>query len=338
CTYDFSSERRSRGQFFSPKYPQNYPPNSNCKYYFHAKPYEKVALIFENIQLEYIEGRLVCENNPDRIIIKDGFEPASPVITQFCNSSHFHEVTSSGSKMAVEFISDFRKQFQGFAASYRFISPTFPIHNLQQSTCDQHITSSHPEPHEITSPGYPNSYPSTPTMCHYVIEGESRQRIQLTFTEIDLHPSDDKMPAENELCEETDIVTIHSFIDHSSEVMKTYCGRKNSTKAFMSSNNRLEVVFTTRPRESNELINSRGFKATYAFVTNYGIHYGIQERDLSCSFSYHSDISATGNFTSPNYPGLYPHITECHFLFYGRQHEVIQITFETFDVEGVQNE
>jgi hypothetical protein len=42
-----------------------------------------------------------------------------------------------------------------------------------------------------------------------------------------------------------------------------------------------------------------------------------------------------GTFTTPNFPGLYPRSTECHYLFYGRENERIFINFLYFDVDGI---
>jgi len=55
----------------------------------------------------------------------------------------------------------------------------------------------------------------------------------------------------------------------------------------------------------------------------------------ACTFSYRSEISSNGTFTSPNYPGFYPCNTECHYLFHGRPNERIFISFPYFDVEGI---
>lgn len=42
-----------------------------------------------------------------------------------------------------------------------------------------------------------------------------------------------------------------------------------------------------------------------------------------------------GHIMSPNYPGLYPRNTECHYLFYGRGKERVHITFLYFEVDGI---
>ncbi|KAH7948095.1 hypothetical protein HPB52_018458 [Rhipicephalus sanguineus] len=54
-----------------------------------------------------------------------------------------------------------------------------------------------------------------------------------------------------------------------------------------------------------------------------------------CTFIYNSSEVSNGTFSTPNYPGVYPRDTECHYLFYGKSNEKIYIEFAYFDVEGV---
>ena len=57
----------------------------------------------------------------------------------------------------------------------------------------------------------------------------------------------------------------------------------------------------------------------------------------ACVFSYMSHQQKSGHITSPNYGdrGLYPRNTECHYLFYGRGQERVEITFLSFEVDGI---
>ena len=61
CGYDFYSNDNGKktGTFYSPGYPQNYPPQSTCNYKFHGLKNERVRITFQNIQLEAIDGRYV---------------------------------------------------------------------------------------------------------------------------------------------------------------------------------------------------------------------------------------------------------------------------------------
>ena len=53
CTFDFYSSPTSKsGRFFSPRYPQLYPPSSRCLYVFFGLRGERVQITFHNIQLD----------------------------------------------------------------------------------------------------------------------------------------------------------------------------------------------------------------------------------------------------------------------------------------------
>jgi len=58
CAYDFYSTRSGvEGRFFSPGFPQRYPPDTRCQYAFFGKPSERVKITFHNFSLEQIDGR-----------------------------------------------------------------------------------------------------------------------------------------------------------------------------------------------------------------------------------------------------------------------------------------
>lgn len=68
---------------------------------------------------------------------------------------------------------------------------------------------------------------------------------------------------------------------------------------------------------------------------DFGITTGRQDPDFPCAFVYNSNETRNGTFASPNYPGSYPHDTECHYFFNGQPSERVHIHFHYFDVEGV---
>ncbi|KAH7644899.1 cub domain containing protein 7 [Dermatophagoides farinae] len=108
-------------------------------------------------------------------------------------------------------------------------------------------------------------------------------------------------------------------------------------------NNRQKMVKNSLANQNNKdqhgrqynRYHSKGFKASFRFVTNFGIETGHQDSKSVCGFVYNSTKTKRGHFTSPNYPGLYPKDTECHYFFYGNITEKVYIQFVHFDVEGV---
>ncbi|KAL2738281.1 suppressor of lurcher protein 1 isoform X1 [Vespula maculifrons] len=68
---------------------------------------------------------------------------------------------------------------------------------------------------------------------------------------------------------------------------------------------------------------------------DFGITTGRQEAKYPCAFVFNSNETRNGTFASPNYPGLYPRDTECHYFFNGQPNERVHLHFHFFDVEGV---
>ncbi|CAB3226612.1 unnamed protein product [Arctia plantaginis] len=54
CDFQFSrsGNRPTHGRFYSPRYPSIYPNNVRCSYYFHARPKERVKILFEEVSLQ----------------------------------------------------------------------------------------------------------------------------------------------------------------------------------------------------------------------------------------------------------------------------------------------
>ena len=52
CSYHIQSDiNRTKGNFYSPRYPQNYPKGANCHYIFYGQEDQRVRVKFKNIQL-----------------------------------------------------------------------------------------------------------------------------------------------------------------------------------------------------------------------------------------------------------------------------------------------
>ncbi|KAH9520595.1 hypothetical protein DERF_004297 [Dermatophagoides farinae] len=100
-----------------------------------------------------------------------------------------------------------------------------------------------------------------------------------------------------------------------------FCEISDSLTAFIVTNGQKEWIddFCGQelpPHQHGRQYNryhSKGFKASFRFVTNFGIETG------------HQDSKS----------GLYPKDTECHYFFYGNITEKVYIQFVHFDVEGV---
>lgn len=63
-----------------------------------------------------------CVSSPDYILVRDGHEPHSRVIERLCNTRSAVDIVSSAENLSVELVSDEKKQQQGFAATFSFVS------------------------------------------------------------------------------------------------------------------------------------------------------------------------------------------------------------------------
>ncbi|XP_074658183.1 suppressor of lurcher protein 1-like isoform X2 [Tubulanus polymorphus] len=343
CRYVFQSTdlyQSKNGQFFSPRYPQNYPAKSNCQYIFYGLQDEVIQLLFRNIQLESFIGR--CSSSPDFILVRDGENSFAPLIAEYCNLLNHVDLTSSGPYMYVEFIADGQNQQQGFVATFNFINknqigsadrnrfPTAPGPVTSMNECKIDIISTKSKSGVIKSMNYPQTYPKT--SCVYNFYGRGRERVQIIFEDFELyfdHP--DKYDPKD--CNGVDSLRVTVYINGSASEMNPYCGSK-LPPALMSSNHQMTLRFVSVENP----VGVRGFKARYKFVTNFGIQTGLQDSDKVCGFIYKSKQQMTGEFWSPNYPGIYPRVTECHYLFYGQKNERVKVTLKEFKVEGLKHD
>ncbi|CAH8542158.1 unnamed protein product [Heterobilharzia americana] len=154
---DRPSQSKS-GHLFSPKYPQNYPPNMMCRFYLIGQPYERVILNLKDVQLQshknknntlppkgdYLEISeaekitLISKNTgnthssifslasiPNSLYHSNNMPILQPIqIIQYVHgkSTNDVQIISKGSNMLITFISNNDgKQSRGFEATYRFV-------------------------------------------------------------------------------------------------------------------------------------------------------------------------------------------------------------------------
>ncbi|XP_064473488.1 suppressor of lurcher protein 1-like [Ornithodoros turicata] len=364
CDYDFVSGNRSTssGHFYSPLFPSTYPKNIQCAYNFIARFNERVRITFEKIRLQ--RGDSSCLNSPDVIIVHDGKDRSARVIGQFCNANYYVELLSSGPDLLVEFISRSHFPEQGFKATYHFeehhhavdapstellqawlarcttspspLSPSpggtedISTPQMAQSAdhgCNYLFSSSGSKNGTLTSPNYPDPYPGD-IQCTYHFSGEGIERAQVIFMDFDLYRPEELYHT----CEGVDAMTVFISINGQRDRVDNFCG-SDLPNQVMSSGRNLTLEFRSHASPVN--MSVRGFRAIYQFVTNFGIMTGKQDNSLACGFIFNSTEASNGTFTSPNWPGIYPRDTECHYFFHGNPGEKVFIEFAYFDIEGL---
>ncbi|KAE8606499.1 hypothetical protein XENTR_v10010759 [Xenopus tropicalis] len=219
------------GTVTSANYPGSYPSNADCVFLIRV-PSGQVSMTFNAFDVQ-------SSNNciSDYITIYDGSSRSSPVMLgKICGTGQIPPLISSTNLMLVEFVTDGAIAGTGFKASYTSVQ------------CGgTYFTPSR----NITSPGYPNSYP--PNMdCSYVITAPPPyKRVSLIMYSFTLESAP--------YCR-YDYLQVYDGVSTNSPLMGTYCGTMSFSKVITRGNSML-LHFSSD--YSNQF---QGFQASYTFL------------------------------------------------------------------------
>ncbi|KAH3739069.1 hypothetical protein DPMN_045716, partial [Dreissena polymorpha] len=132
CSYNIQSmNNHTKGNFYSPRYPQKYPRSSHCQYMFMGQETETVKVTFNLI-------RLPKPNHcGDYIRVYDGSNSSGKLLKQFCDHTFNNEVVLSTSPyLYIEFKSDDDKEKEGFSAEYTFLDNRWEENNPSPTSND----------------------------------------------------------------------------------------------------------------------------------------------------------------------------------------------------------
>ncbi|XP_063788726.1 neuropilin-2 isoform X1 [Pseudophryne corroboree] len=158
----------------------------------------------------------------------------------------------------------------------------------------------------ITSPGYPNDYPSHQN-CEWVISApEPNQKIVLNFNphfEIEKHDC------------KYDFIEIRDGDSESAELLGKHCG-SIAPSTITSSGSHIYIRFI-----SDYARQGAGFSLRYEI-------FKTGSEDCSRNFT-----NTNGTIESPGYPDKYPHNLDCVFTILAKPKMEIILQFLTFDLE-----
>ncbi|XP_029444624.1 cubilin [Rhinatrema bivittatum] len=170
--------------------------------------------------------------------------------------------------------------------------------------CDEEFT----EPSGVfTSPNHPSNYPNNHECIYRITVGTNKQ-IQLNFTEFVLEPK--------WYTDCADYVEIRDGGYHTSPFLGKYCGR-TAPPLIVSHSNTLWIKF-----KSDSSITTTGFLAHWDGTST------------GCGGTL---TTASGSFSSPNYPMPYYHNSECYWLLKASAGSLLEIQFIQFHLEGHRN-
>ncbi|VDP29648.1 unnamed protein product [Schistosoma curassoni] len=135
CDYEFYYNNTIKyGNFFSPFYPSNYPPNIKCRFIFIADNNQRILLTFHSIRLKSMTNEDNISNiercstrnsipvQNDFISISEMYKNKSRTLAYLCTNLVNIQLVSHTSILKLDFIS--RSPFyqgQGFHGTYEFV-------------------------------------------------------------------------------------------------------------------------------------------------------------------------------------------------------------------------
>uniref|UniRef100_A0A6A7FUH2 Cubilin n=1 Tax=Hirondellea gigas TaxID=1518452 RepID=A0A6A7FUH2_9CRUS len=219
---------------------------------------------------------------------------ASVLLGRFCSSQSPISLSASSNELKVRFRSDYSSNGRGFKAQYF-------------SDCITNLTGPHGV---IESPNFPLDYPHHRN-CSWTIRAPRGNSITVAFSHFDV---EDTINAASTTCHYDYVeVRVGSQSDSSRTVKGHFCGARVPHPVSSGPGmDIMEVVFL-----SDYSVAKNGFRAEWLIVGCGGM------------YSKSSD-----EFTSPNYPNVYPANRDCEWHIETAPGTRVKITIHGFDIEA----
>ncbi|KAG7279658.1 hypothetical protein CRUP_025761 [Coryphaenoides rupestris] len=287
------------GVVSSPNYPNNYPGPSRCAWLLQAPEGHTITLTFTYFNLE---SHTQCRW--DSLTIFNGGSPGSPLIGQYCGVSSPGAVQSGSNKLALNFPANSECSWRvvGHEGNHleMSFSGEFQIPDASGSCQSSYVKVRG----RVVSPNYPDHYPGGAD-CDYVIDAGERTIILLTFTtfQVEAHST----------CV-YDGLKIYDGTTPTASPLATLCG--STIPGPFSTFGPMLLNFY-----SDSIIFDNGFLAEY--------------RALACGGFFNS---TAGSLSSPGLSQFdYHHNINCSYHVTVRSGRVIDLKFNTFDLESSSN-
>nr|CAD7266618.1 unnamed protein product [Timema shepardi] len=188
CSFTYRSSSRKKGEFNSPRYPSNYPSETNCTYLFLATPNEQVTLVFEHFKVRADAANSTFGNYGVQVCQEDWLEifnlyrdGTDKLIGRYCGMTAPGPIESNRAASGVKIIlhTDQEGVFSGFKARY-----TFEDAKSVFGDCGSNVSSL--EYGVISSPNFPLNYDAparglASKTCIWYINVRQKHKIMLNF-------------------------------------------------------------------------------------------------------------------------------------------------------------
>ncbi|XP_054267928.1 dorsal-ventral patterning tolloid-like protein 1 isoform X1 [Macrosteles quadrilineatus] len=268
CSFTYRSSSRKKGEFNSPRYPSNYPSQTNCSYIFIATPNEQVTLVFDHFKVRADQanttagsyGTTVCQEDWLEMynMYRDGTEK---LIGRYCGMTAPGPLDSTRGAVGIKILlhSDQEGVFSGFKARY-----SFEVAKSIFGDCGSNVSSS--DYGIIMSPNFPLNYEG-PTRgmasktCNWYVNVRPNHKILLNFEffAVEGDPASRGCPAA--------VVRLWNTVGApDSSVPIELCGEKppGDRWQYMSESNNLRISFIS----ADKSVGASGFKAVWTEIAD----------------------------------------------------------------------
>ncbi|KAJ3621320.1 hypothetical protein MTP99_003471 [Tenebrio molitor] len=310
--------------FSSPSYANHNGPEEGekCEWRITATHGEKIVLNITDLDIEKSPD---CST--DYIEIRDGYWYKSHLLGKFCGTGKLDSITSTGSRMLINYVAKNPNGHRGFTANY-------------EAVCGGELFIDS-EGH-LESPNYPEEYQPNKE-CIWKITVPENYQVALRFQSFEVENHDGCV---------YDYVEIRDGFSSESRSLGVHCGYKVPSD-IISSSNHLLVKFV-----SDGSVQKGGFSATImkeydeCSMIDHGCAQecintlGSYECTCRIGFELHSDgkncedacggilEAPNGTITSPSFPDLYPLNKNCVWEIVSLPQYRITLNFTHFDLEG----
>ncbi|XP_055847931.1 uncharacterized protein LOC129913342 isoform X3 [Episyrphus balteatus] len=283
CSFTYVSSSKKRGDLNSPRYPSNYPSETNCSYLFLAEPNEQVTIVFDHFKVkadnvnstagaygasacfeDWLEIYVIYRDNNDRFLGRYcGLTAPGPV-----------ESPRGAVGLRITLHTDQENVASGFKARYFFETSKSEV-----GDCGGNF--SNEDSGIITSPHYPSNYKSpakglASMACNWYMTARPGYKLSINFEHFSVEgdPMARGCPAA--------VLRMWTNVDSEAAPIEL-CGEKPPTEHwhYISTGQSARISFTT----TDKTIGAQGFRIVWTEIQDSGP--GPPAIGLLCESAYH---------------------------------------------------
>ncbi|KAH8383445.1 hypothetical protein KR009_008609 [Drosophila setifemur] len=289
CSFTYVSNSKKRGELNSPRYPSNYPSDTNCSYLFLAEANEQVTIVFDHFKIkadnnanatagaygsnacfeDWLEMYVVYRDNNDRLL------------GRYCGQTAPGPVESPRGAVGLRIIlhTDQESVASGFKARYFFESAKSDAGDCGGNFSNQ-------DSGIITSPNWPAGYKApgrgmASNACNWVMTARPGYKLSIHFEQFGLEgdPANRGCPAA--------VLRLWMNVESDQPPMEL-CGEKPPVEHwhYTSTGQTARISFTT----SDKTVGAQGFRIVWTEIQDSGP--GPPSVGLHCESTYHFQCGA----------------------------------------------